>query len=220
MLVRRLQVRLLNQPDAPPPVQNTARVGKLFVDARQTVHPLGSVSHHVARTGQGRTLPQGVRVKSLDRAREKAHAELSGRFEYLVDLAATTAVFPSLQALFTGACALVKICDIVRLRDRFEAPRDSGYSDMCVNIRMPNGHIVEFQLHAQPMFVAKQFEQVLYNRRRVLVATSKPEHAAAIDRLTDTAKAVYAIARFAMDRNRPLIESEIAAMGQLVSEAL
>jgi hypothetical protein len=219
MVVSKLPVRIfLSVADAARAAQDNDRIGKLRVDARRSGPELASETRLVALNRGEAILP--VRFKTYERSVEKGRTRFGGRFEYLLDLAASTVIFPNLQALYAGAAVLIGHADIVRLRDRFETRRANGYSDMIVNLRMKNGHIVEMQLHVQPMFVAKQFEQVLYSRRRVLATADPVKHAALIAILNGAARQIYALAHLAIDENRRLSDLETAMMAKLTQQAL
>ncbi len=218
MRVFKVPVRAAQSTSDMDATQNTGLLRKLFVEAKPSKPELTRLTVLTARTRGEGILP--VRFKTYERAREKGLTEQAGHFERLLDLAASTVVFPNLQALYAGACALISAADVVRLRDRFENPRANGYSDMIVNLRMTNGHIVEMQLHVQPMLTAKRFEQVLYSRRRVLEAKDPAKYASVIRTLHDTATEIYGIARIALEQNRRLTVAEELEMTDLTQHAL
>jgi hypothetical protein len=58
--------------------------------------------------------------------------------------------------------------DVVRVKDRFAEPLPTGYSDMLINVRMPNGSYAEIQVHIPEMIAAKSIGHSLYEIERRL----------------------------------------------------
>ena len=57
---------------------------------------------------------------------------------------------------------------IVRVKDRFAKPLPTGYSDILVNVELPNGMNAEVQIHAPPMLAAKDLGHMLYEIARAI----------------------------------------------------
>lgn len=63
--------------------------------------------------------------------------------------------------------------EVVRIVDRWTAPLIDGYRDILLNLRMPNGHITETQLHLRALVDARRrmsdgyTEQWWINHRRL-----------------------------------------------------
>jgi len=60
-------------------------------------------------------------------------------------------------------------------RNRFRQATASGYRDVVLNARLPNGHIMELQLHVKPMIKAKDKTHGLYQEIRGLDTKDKDE---------------------------------------------
>jgi len=56
--------------------------------------------------------------------------------------------------------------DIVKVKDRFSNPKDSGYRDVNIIIKNENGALSELQLHTEKMYEAKREEETVYNEYR------------------------------------------------------
>jgi hypothetical protein len=205
--------------DAPHPTQSTPRFKLLRREAIQVAPVLAYVGKRVAqasdcvvrvRDDEEHPCP-GVSLKSTARARQKVRTELGGRYDQLIDLLRVSIECPTLGAAYAAAHALVAHCgehNVVRLRDRFAQPEKSGYSDIVANIRMPNGHIAELQIHVTPMLEAKEIEQVLYRERRLIEAGVIPDAHGRLAMLGGASHAIYSTARHAVDEGRGLTGDE------------
>jgi hypothetical protein len=62
-----------------------------------------------------------------------------------------------------------KFPQVLRVKDRFTKPQDTGYRDILMNVKLPNGLAVEIQLNIPEMIKAKTSGHVLYAMSRNLV---------------------------------------------------
>lgn len=62
---------------------------------------------------------------------------------------------------------------IFRFKDRIRDPLPSGYRDILMNLKMSNGHIVEFRLHIKAIDDVTDIGHKLYTKRRTLEAIGK-----------------------------------------------
>jgi hypothetical protein len=53
---------------------------------------------------------------------------------------------------------------VSRPRNRFRTATAAGYRDVVLNARLPNGHVMELQLHLKPMLQAKEQNHALYSQ--------------------------------------------------------
>ncbi|MFY1700547.1 toxin glutamine deamidase domain-containing protein [Micromonospora sp. WMMA1923] len=95
----------------------------------------------------------------------------------LCDLAAAKVVFTSLDELYL---ALRRISDhpsveIVHFSDRFINPKASGYRDVQMRLRLPNGHVGEFRLHLAQLDEVAVWEHSLFEVTRDLEALARRE---------------------------------------------
>lgn len=204
---------------APTQLRDTAR--GLRRDALQVAPVLAKKAAQVAKQSGGRVYTDGdqylcdapgVRIKERGRQREKAVGELGGRHSQVCDIAAITIVFDNQSALYAGHRAAMEAVfgaeNIVRRRDSMVAPRSNGYGDISYNVRLPNGHIAEVQLHVAPMLWVKQVEQVLYNERRAMGAITTASQLDRLAYLEGAAAAMYWTARQAIEQERDLTDDE------------
>ncbi len=84
--------------------------------------------------------------------------------------------------------------EIVDFTDRLAEPKDSGYRDLQLNVRLPNGHVAELRLHLTHIDEVASYEHALYEVRRDFETLSRkdgregllsPEEAALAAALTE-----------------------------------
>ncbi len=89
---------------------------------------------------------------------------------------------------------------IVDFTDRLAAPKDSGYRDLQLNVRLPNGHVAELRLHLTHIDEVASYEHALYEVRRDFETFSRkdgregllsPEEAALTAALTEQVRSRF-----------------------------
>ena len=84
-------------------------------------------------------------------------------------------------------------------KNRFAKPTEVGYRDLSFNVRYPNGHVGEIQIHLKDMLRAKDLGHKYYEVERPIKARVereggrklKPEEVALIDEANDIQKELY-----------------------------
>ncbi len=111
-------------------------------------------------------------VKKMDRSVEKVVKEYKGKHEKLLDALRSTITVDSPADAAAVIEAIKNNFYVVpgRIKDRFAAPSPSGYSDVLVNVRLPDGSYGEIQVITPEMAAAKKLAHNLYK-----VARSVPE---------------------------------------------
>ena len=97
--------------------------------------------------------------KTRARAIEKIEGDYGGDHTKLVDAVRSSAIFTTfaqltlfVEALLEEGCELI----VVRAKDRFNKPLDSGYRDMLLNVKLAGSeHVGELQLHLQTIIDIK-----------------------------------------------------------------
>lgn len=119
-------------------------------------------------------------VKSKERAKEKVESDYNNDWSKLTDGVRASVVLDDLndvhkvmQHLRKSGVTLAK-----QPKNRFANPTDVGYRDLLLNVKYPNGHIGEIQLHTKPMLKAKEFGHKFYEQTRSLEAKRKKENRA------------------------------------------
>ena len=120
--------------------------------------------------GRGGFLALPSSLKAMARSKEKVAKEYKGDWSQLLDVARCSIVVddygdvrPVLAKLRAGGMKLSR-----RPKDRFNDPIEVGYRDVMMNCTMPNGAVVEVQLHLKKMMQAKKVGHPLYNITREL----------------------------------------------------
>jgi hypothetical protein len=91
-------------------------------------------------------------LKDPVRLIEKAIEDYAGHIEMVLDISSEDLVFDSMAKLRDAARALHDDDKVVRMIDRFSKPLPSGYSDLIVNVKSPNGAIMEMRVHLQSVY--------------------------------------------------------------------
>ncbi|WP_194435099.1 RelA/SpoT domain-containing protein [Vibrio fluminensis] len=87
-------------------------------------------------------------VKSSQRAQEKIALELDGQVNRITDLARATIVANDVASLMEAFEVLDRETTIVKVKNRFKKPAESGYRDLNVLVKLPKTNLVaEVQLH-------------------------------------------------------------------------
>lgn len=114
-------------------------------------------------------------LKGLGRAAEKLILETKSGTEGnpkgsdIMDLLrATIVVNNESQIQPTLELIKKKFPQVIRVKDRFTKPQDTGYRDILMNVQLPNGLAVEIQLNIPEMIKAKTSGHVLYAMSRNL----------------------------------------------------
>lgn len=114
---------------------------------------LGDLTGSVADELHGTALvPE--KLKGREHTQEKIDADYEGEATRITDLARSTIVFDTPQQIQQAMGRIRDRAEVVRLKDRFAEPA-GGYRDVMLNLRMPNGHIVEIQLHLKAILDVK-----------------------------------------------------------------
>ncbi|MBV7532843.1 DUF4157 domain-containing protein [Chitinophaga sp. sic0106] len=165
------EVKAINQGK---PRQSTADLDKLYVDAAEATKELSNVMDEilsdpaVKKAGGRKEMRPGLKGK--ERASQKVKDEYGGDASWLVDLAGGKFVFTTLEGLYQ-ALAVIKSKfggRIIKVKDRFADPQQSGYRDVLMSIKMSNGHVAELRLHLEQIDKVASFEHPIYEIKRVV----------------------------------------------------
>lgn len=160
---------------ADTPRQGSDDLDHLYADAAVAQRELGDLTRSVASDLGGRALvPENL--KGRPRAQEKIAADYQGENARITDLARSSIEFDTPQQIDQAMKEIGARAEIVRVKDRFKKPLD-GYRDVMMNVRMPNGHIVEVQLHLKAILDVKNGPgHPLYEEIREIDARAKIEN--------------------------------------------
>ncbi|TDB97102.1 hypothetical protein E1091_08770 [Micromonospora fluostatini] len=148
----------------------------LYVAAAEAQHDLNRLAVELADLKGDRVGVPGWRsVPKLRTRAEDKVVRYEGDASRLWDLAAAKVEFRRLDHLYQ---ALGRLRDhpqieIVSFEDRFLSPQKSGYRDLQLVLRMPNGHLGEFRLHLAQIDEVAVWEHALFEVRRDLEALAR-----------------------------------------------
>ncbi len=135
-------------------------------------------------------------IKSKQRAWEKVQTELNSDPTQITDIARATIIADDIPSLVEAYEVLNREATVVQVKNRFKAPRESGYRDLNVLVQLPKtGIIAEVQLHLSDIANVK----------------SGPEH--------KIYEQVQKIERVAAAERRNMNEWEMAKVKQLANES-
>lgn len=158
-------------------IQNTNNLSKLYQTAKNANKELKEVTEAFAAKTNGkagyRPLTENNGLKSKQRTLEKIEGEYRGKVEKVLDIAGSKVIYNSVEDLYNALNKFANEFDIVKFKDRIQNPLPNGYRDILMNIKMKNGHIVEFRLHLKEMDEAAKVGHKIYEQRRTLEAIGK-----------------------------------------------
>lgn len=142
-----------------------------FLDAEREAWPrnqgdLNAIADRIAAENNGESSGRPG-PKDDDRAKAKIEG-YDGDASKLTDLVGVKIQFDTLADVYNALNAVMNDPDlrIVSFDDRFANPQDSGYRDLQMNVRLPNGHVAELRLHLRHIDTVSAYEHALYEVRR------------------------------------------------------
>lgn len=115
-------------------------------------------------------------LKSRESALLKGQYRYEGDFSRITDILRGTLVFSDMKEISYYKNHIKESLDYLFICDRFIKPAKSGYRDIQIVFRIPNGHLAELQLHVESIYNAKvKVGDNLYHQNRELEYTAKKE---------------------------------------------
>ena len=111
-------------------------------------------------------------VKGLERSLAKVVLDYHGDVGKLQDVVRGSIVVNSQKAMDRAMDALGAMAEVVLVKDRATKPLPTGYRDLNLRVRLPDGMIGEVQVLLKPMLKAKGVGHKLYDRFRQLPSVS------------------------------------------------
>jgi hypothetical protein len=160
-----------NTPQQGPARQPHADLDRLYADAVPAMAHLKAHTERIAKLVGGEPRVPST-LKGRPRTEEKIRADFQGDASRIVDLARSSIVVESMSQLRRALAAVRETYPVVRVKDRFKTPVNE-YRDMLLNVRAPNGHVMEIQLHLKTVIEAKKQGHHLYEDARTIEAKVK-----------------------------------------------
>jgi hypothetical protein len=130
----------------------------------------------------------------------------------LKDLVRGSLIFDSEQEALAAVDKVRERYDVLRVKDRFAKPLETGYRDILINVRLDNGTVAEIQLHIPGMFHAKDLGHEVYGIER-----AKPEGKAKADLVALQAR--FYDAAYSFSPNAARRSASISTTSSSVAEA-
>lgn len=172
---------------------------KLYQHAYPAQQELNMLLEAAALISQSQAFLPGI--KSQKRAEKKIATELRGNVNKLTDIVRGSVVATNISDLVKTYNYLAQHSNIVKVKNRFDAPTVSGYRDIKVLVQLSNsGLIAEIQLHLEAIAEIKNgeehdiyeaiqnIERISIIKRRALNDIEKMQ----IKRLQNKSQALYA----------------------------
>lgn len=123
----------------------------------------------------------------------------------LRDIDGATLAFNSMADLTKALAYYNSQDDIIRIKNNFQKVSPLGYSDINMNIRLPNGSVSEIQLNTVANIVAKEgYGHALYEVSRDPSINTNPKYTELVRICQEAQKNLYGAARdFSMKENFP-----------------
>jgi hypothetical protein len=121
------------------------------------------------------------REKDRVRADDKIQFDYKGVASNLNDLLGGKIQFDKVPELYQAlqrieAIAAQHRIQVVSLKDRVIERNDSGYGDLQMRVRLPNGHIGELRLHLKAIDKFADYEHTLYEVKRDIEAMADQQN--------------------------------------------
>ncbi|WP_017221804.1 RelA/SpoT domain-containing protein [Moritella dasanensis] len=142
-------------------------------------------------------------IKSVARAQAKISNKHGGAVEKITDLARSSIIAKNSQELITAYELLEQETDIVQVKNRFNNPKQNGYRDINLLVRLPKSQmVVEVQLHLDRIEAIKngpehdnyaQIQQINHNAQQQQRDVSEIE-AFKVTQLKEESTSLYQVA--------------------------
>ncbi|MBX7226142.1 MAG: hypothetical protein K1X55_08925 [Chitinophagales bacterium] len=160
-----------------PVLQNTSNLDELYAAAEVANGELKILTEKLAIKTKGKA---GFRREDVNNGLKDKKRVLEKLSEYenesannILDIAGSKIVYNNLDEVYEALNVIKDEVTILRIKDRFLNVLSSRYRDILMNIKMSNGHIVEFRLHLKAMDEASNLSHPLYEEYRTLESLSK-----------------------------------------------
>lgn len=162
-------------PKADVPAADRTRLEGIFkpvlVRAAEANGPFGDVLQELGKDLGAEIAHPGI--KGIDRLVEKMYLDEQAtgekaKPEWAADTVRATIIVGSAAEVGRALEALKTKMDVVRVKERFERPMETGYRDILTNVALPNGMRGEVQINVPAMLAAKDLGHLLYEIRRAL----------------------------------------------------
>ena len=146
---------------------------KLYAQADSAQQELSSLLHYIGQQCDAQIVQPPI--KSYQRAQQKVASKFAGDASRITDINRASLIAHDIRQLMTVYQTLATQVDIMQVKNRFSAPKDSGYRDLNLLIKLPKTDMIaEIQLHLGEIANIKNgaehlvYEQVQQIERRAI----------------------------------------------------
>jgi hypothetical protein len=133
--------------------QRTGDLNELYAQAAIAKQDLDALTTKLAADSGGKA--ELAPLKGRDRAEKKIRNDYYGDASRITDLARSSVVFKTMKEVRAALAEVQSTQRTIRIKNRFDQV-STGYRDILINLQMPNGHIVEMQIHLEAIITVKQ----------------------------------------------------------------
>lgn len=157
------------------PRQTSSDLDSLYGQAQDAQQELSNILNTVSSNNSLEILLPPV--KSYNRAASKVAHKLNGDASQLTDLARASIVAGSIYDLVHAYETLSTQSQIIKVKNRFASPKQSGYRDLNVLIKLPKSQMIaEVQLHLSEIANIKNgAEHKVYEQIQAIETLAKNE---------------------------------------------
>ena len=167
---------------------------ELYLLAGSAQHELATLTRQIALMSQTNAIIPDL--KSADRAQAKIASKHQGDASRITDLARSSLVADNSYQLLSAFQLLEQETEIVQVKNRFSQPKENGYRDINVLVRLPKSQMIaEVQIHLASIAAIKN--------------GAEHDNYALIQQLENSAK----------HQQRPLAETELFKIKQLQQQS-
>ncbi len=174
--------------------QPTDNFDALYELAQQGQQELSTLTKQVALMTQSHAIVPALKTRT--RAQAKINSKYQGQVARITDIARTSLVSNNSYELMSAFELLDKETEILQIKNRFKTPKQSGYRDINLLVRLPKSQMIaEIQLHLEGIQTVK----------------NGPEH--------DNYEQIQSIERSAQQAERSITEVEQQKIAQLRTDS-
>ncbi|GIU33655.1 RelA/SpoT domain-containing protein [Shewanella schlegeliana] len=157
------------------PRQTSADLDTLYSQANDAQQELAELLNMI--TAQSHTQSVLADIKSRERAQAKVQSKLNNDASQLTDIVRASIVSHDIHNLMQAFALLKSDSELIQVKNRFAAPKESGYRDLNLLVKLPQSQMIaEVQLHLADIAEIKSgAEHQVYEQVQTIQASAMQE---------------------------------------------
>lgn len=157
------------------PRQTSADLDTLYSQANDAQQELAELLSKI--TAQSHTQSVLANIKSRERAQAKVQNKLDNDASQLTDIVRASIVSHDIHNLMQAFALLKSDSELIQVKNRFAAPKESGYRDLNLLVKLPQSQMIaEVQLHLADIAEIKSgAEHQVYEQVQTIQASAMQE---------------------------------------------